>query len=247
MNSKQQKPKTFYVTVPLLKCKASDAVKDRKAIFHNGTIPESSDSHFTLMTVVPIIGLMCDMLESDEMKKIVDTSFKNHLSGKSFITTKGHYETLGKGVNRFWVKRFEIEPKAQTAVGDFRKEVYAFITNQLWVNHKIQLTQEIGNEYVEYKYFQNVFYKVPRHSWGHDPVTKLPIFKPHLSIVNIGELQTTNQQLYNKLVQNGNLSPNVNDIMFKYITDNMNPNNKPMIFSDVVMGKDTKYPICSFK
>jgi hypothetical protein len=247
MNVPQQKQKTFYVTVPLLKCKASDAVKDRKAIFHNGGNPKSSEPHFTLMTIVPVNGLMEQMLKSDEMKKIVDASFTKHLLDKSLITTKGHYDTLGKGVNRFWVKRFEIEQSAQTSVGDFRKEVYAYITNQLWANHQIQLTQVIGNEYVEYKYFQNVFYKVPRHSWGHDPVTKLPIFKPHLSIVNIGDLQTTNQQLYNKLVQNGNLSPNVNDIMFKYITDHMNPNKKPMIFSDVVLGKDTQYPTCSLK
>ncbi len=184
---------SFYV---MIKIPFNLPIEERSEILLRGNKPKNDNRHITLIDFkvynhnLQIQTLLQDQSFLDFVRKSYDT----HLSSVSLIHVQRDFELLGKGTHVFWGKKFQLSDTEASKITNFRTCVYKEIQRKMGATCDINKNDP---EWVIYSYGGRKAFAVPKHSWGKG------VWKPHISIVNTGDIEIHNKALFNTFYVNG--------------------------------------------
>ena len=225
----------FYILVKITNQYISDRLDERRKILLKGNLPLQTVLHLTLIQMElnqdnPDVKI----LEEKSFFDTVKNAYINSLKKNNVILSSqfGQYDLLGSGNNQFFVKAYDSDQPLE--ISNFRTAIYQYIQSKLGPANITK--KKINNiEYYVFSYKNNELFTVPEFYYGKGK------WVPHVSILNTGDIQKYNPELYNSYLQ----QQTKNQKLLKLFTPIVEAQFKPI--GKINMNTDTKELVMSFK
>jgi endonuclease/exonuclease/phosphatase (EEP) superfamily protein YafD len=184
----------FYIIANITKKDIIDRLDERRRKLLLGFIPiDHGVLHITLLQFeINQKNPKANFFKNNNELRQKITVFYNNTFRKDNVVlkyTSGAYDLLGQTENKFLTKIYE--PDQPLVITDFRKQFYKYLGSQLGrytINEKVI----DGKKYHVFNFGGQDLFGVPDYYFGTG------VWKPHISIVNVGNIREKNPQLYEK-------------------------------------------------
>lgn len=169
-----------------------DEIDKRRKLLLLGNSPVHNDVHITLLQFNinqdhPDAKIFYDPMFHRKIWDYYDDSMrKNHLVLKYI---RGLYDLLGLSDKKFFAKIYQ--PDQQELITDFRKAIYKYIESEIG-KYKIRKKKQGKDMYYVFRIKGQDLISVPDFYYG------IGVWTPHVSVVNIKDVERYNPKLYNK-------------------------------------------------
>lgn len=222
-------------------------------ILLNGNKPSHDKRHITVMELRPFNDnrLIQSYLTSKDFLTFVRQMYDMYLGDTTLIHIQKDFVMLGKnGTNLFYGKQFQLTDREKDRIGYFNNAIFNNIKQYMISNVNARVRCDIDEtsetDWIVFSYDDEKAFAVPRHSWK--------VWRPHVSIVNTGDIKDHNIELYNEFFDSWDTTKSTINknkalaVIFKYTSVNMStvltaygarkttdgtPRDKVLPFSDI--------------
>lgn len=225
----------FYIMCNISNSNIISHLDERRKLLLHGEMPKNSIMHITLLQFdINQDHYLANKFKNKNFHVNIAKIYNDTVKNKKFILRDllGRYELLGKGNHKFLTKVYE--PYDKFIITQFRKKLYNYISEYIG-SYSISINKQHDNMYYVFNVNGTDLFAVPSFYFG------IGVWKPHLSIVNTGDIERYNAPLYQKYVNVITMENKLNVIVNEIIEQHFGP------MGDIDMCKDINTMTISWK
>ena len=180
----------FYLMANITDKYIYNRLDERRAILLRGNQPKHPILHITLLQFeINQDHPFSYIFYSRDFHKNLKKYFDKTMAKKKVTLSSGFgkYDLLGQGVNKFFVKLYKSNKRME--ITNFRTMFYKYLQQKLGKSTRKKKVVGGRLHYV-FHYNKMPLFSVPDFYYGRG------VWKPHVSILNIGDIRSYNKSLY---------------------------------------------------